>query len=160
MGTDDFESVYEINQESVPQVFDLDAGEFSLLLELCEYSKVAEIDNEVAGYLFVLGKGLKYDGDEYNWFCQNLSEKFLYIDQVAIAEKWKGMGCGTQLYKDLENYAVRNRINMLACEINYQPLNEVSMAFHRKSGFRELTRLEARDTIVSLQVKRDLHGSA
>jgi len=157
---DDFESIFEINQQSVPYVSDLDAGEFSLLLGLCEYSRVAVIDDEIAGYLFVLGEGLKYGGEEYNWFCQNLGEEFLYIDQVAIARKWQGAGCGTELYRDLENYAVRQQKNMLACEINYDPCNEGSMAFHRKSGFEELTRMEARGIIVSLQVKRDLREHA
>ena len=160
MVPDDFESIYEINQEAVPQVFSLDAGEFSLLLDLCEYSRVAEIGDETAGYLFVLGKGLVYDGDEYNWFCQNLNEDFLYIDQVAIAGKWKGTGCGTKLYEDLENYAVRNHRHALACEINYEPANEASLAFHGKLGFRELSRMEARGITVSLQVKRDLHENA
>ena len=160
MGRDDFESILEINQESLPHVFSLDASEFSLLLGLCEYSRVAEIGNEMAGYLFVLGKGLEYDGEEYNWFCQNLDEDFLYIDQVAIAEKWKGMGCGTKLYEDLERYAVRNRKNLLACEINYEPFNANSMGFHSKLGFEEITRLETRGTIVSLQVKRGLQENA
>lgn len=158
--TDDFESIIEINQASVPNVFDLDTSEFSLLIELCEYLRVAEINNEIAGYMFALGKGLNYDAEEYNWFCQNLNEEFLYIDQVAITRKWQGMGCGTKLYKELENYAVRNQINVLACEINYAPFNEVSMAFHGKLGFKELSRIEVRDLIVSLQIKRDLHENA
>ncbi len=157
MGTDDFEPVIEINRESVPYVFGLDAAEFSRLLEKCEYSRVVEIDGQIAGYLFVLGKGLEYDGEEYNWFCETLSEDFLYIDQVAIARRWKGMGCGTKLYMDLVNYAVRNQKDVLACEISCEPLNEDSMAFHGKLGFRELSRIKARDTMVSLQIKRELY---
>jgi len=159
MGMDDFAAIFEINQEAVPEVFALDAREFSRLLELCEYARVAEIDDEIAGYLFVLGKGLEYDGEEYHWFCQNLSEEFLYIDQVAIAGRWRGTGCGTKLYADLEQYALRNRKNALACEINYQPFNAGSMAFHRKAGFEELIRLEARGMKVSLQIKRGLRES-
>lgn len=156
----DFDSILEINQESIPNVFELDANEFSHLLELCEYSRVVEIQNETVGYIFVLGKSLKYDEREYNWFCENVIDEFLYIDQVAIGGKWKGMGCGKLLYNDLENYAVRNQINTLVCEVNYKPLNQGSMAFHQRLGFDELSQIEARGIYVSLLAKRGLRENA
>lgn len=158
--TKDFQSILQINQESIPNVFELNTGEFSLLLKLCEYSKVVEIDNEIAGYLFVLGKSQKYDGDEYNWFCQNLSEEFLYIDQIAISGKWRGMGCGKTLYKDLEKYAIQNQKPALVCEVNCRPLNHASMAFHKGLGFKELHQMETREIGVSLLAKRVLTENA
>lgn len=94
--TNDFDAVVAINQVSQPFVFEIDAAEFSLLLGLCEYSKVLEIDGEIAGYVFALGKGEDYNGEEYHWFCQQVSDDFLYIDQVALAPEWRGHGCGTR----------------------------------------------------------------
>ena len=160
MGIGDFDSVFEINQASIPNVFELNAYDFSLLLDLCEYSKVIKIHNEIAGYIFVLGKGLKYDGEEYNWFCENVSDDFLYIDQIAIGKKWKGMGFGKTLYRDLENYAVQNQKTTLACEVNYKPLNLISMTFHKRLGFNELSHLESRGIVVSLLANQDLHENA
>jgi predicted GNAT superfamily acetyltransferase len=156
----DFESILKINQAAIPNVFELDADEFFLLLEICEYSKVVEINCEIAGYIFALGKGLVYDGEEYNWFCDNLDSDFLYIDQIAIGEKWKGMGCGKSLYEDLGQYAVQNCKEALVCEVNYEPLNEESMAFHKKLGFNELLHLGARGIFVSLLVKLALQENA
>ncbi len=160
MDAEDFESVFEINQESMLNVFELNANEFFHLFELCEYAKVIEIDHKVAGYIFVLGKGLEYDGEEYNWFCENLGNDFLYIDQVAIGGIWRGIGCGKKLYKDLENYAARNQKNALVCEVNYKPLNQDSMAFHERLGFKEISRMETRGIIVSLLVKQNILNDA
>lgn len=155
----DFSSILRINRESVPNVSELDADEFSLLLDLCEYSKVVEVDGEIAGYIFALGKGMDYDGEEYNWFRSQSSEDFLYIDQIAIDREWQGRGCGKILYADLENYAVRSRRPTLVCEVNCEPLNQVSMAFHERLGFKELSRMETRGVLVSLLEKRVVRGN-
>ena len=156
----DFDSIFDINRTSIPNVFELNAHEFSLLLNLCEYSKVINFNNEIAGYIFVVGRGQAYDGEEYNWFCENLNDEFLYVDQIAIGGKWQGMGCGRALYKDLENYAVNHQKTALVCEVNYKPLNQSSMAFHKRLGFNELSHLEARGIVVSLLAKRDLRENS
>jgi len=152
----DFESINEINRLASPHVFQLDASEFLLLLDLCEYCKVVQADGETVGYIFVLGKGLNYDGEEYNWFCRNLADEFLYIDQIAIASRWQGMGCGRALYSDLENYAVEKNKTALVCEVNSKPLNETSMAFHLQLGFEQIMCMQARGTEVALLAKRGL----
>lgn len=152
----DFDIISEINQEALPYVSELDISEFSRLIELCEYSKVIESHNEVVAYVFALGKGLEIDEVEYNWFCENISDNFLYIDQVAVKSLWKGMGCGRLLYKDLESYAVVNKTTALVCEVNYKPLNQCSMDFHKSLGFSKITQIEARGMIVSLFEKRNL----
>ncbi|MGA8261118.1 MAG: hypothetical protein WB783_12970, partial [Arenicellales bacterium] len=64
------------------------------------------------------------------------------------------------LYGDLENYAVQNQRAALVCEVNCRPLNPVSMAFHKRLGFKELSQLKARGIVVSLLAKQDLHGNA
>lgn len=153
--TQDFDSIFKINQEAAPQVFVLDDHELSLLHKLCEYSKVIEIDGIVAGYIFVLGRGLVYDGDEYNWFCENFGESFLYIDQIAIGKRWKGNGFGAALYEHLSHYADRHQISALTFEVNYKPLNQESMDFHKRMGFSETNQMEARNTIVSLLISRN-----
>ena len=154
LGPKDYPSILRINRESAPGVFELDDTELSSLHELCEYSKVIEIDGETAGYILALGKGLHYDGEEYGWFCENLEADFLYIDQVAIGEQWKRKGCGKELYRDLEKFARRNFKSALVCEVNREPLNRDSMIFHAKSGFEELSRMTARGMVVSLMAKR------
>jgi hypothetical protein len=156
----DFASILRINRESTPGVSAMSPDELDLLAGFCEFSRVVELDGEILGYVFAMRAGLTYDGEEYRWLCDNLDRDFLYIDQIAIARTCKGRGHGGQLYRQLENHAVRNQVDMLACEVNYRPANVASLAFHRKSGFEEITRMKARGYIVSLMVKRGLHETA
>lgn len=156
----DFKSILEINRESIPNVFELDKSEISVLLELCKYSKVEEVNEEIAGYIFVLERDVEYDGEEYNWLCDNRAEDFLYIDQIAIKAKWKETGLGAKLYQDqdqdLELYAINNKYRALVCEVNYKPLNHASMTFHEKMGFKKIHKLGVRGMVVSLLTKQVL----
>lgn len=156
----DFDKILRINRESTPGVSAMSPDELDQLAGLCEFSSVVELNGEIFGYVFAMRAGLPYDGEEYQWLCDNLDRAFLYIDQIAIARNCKGRGHGRQLYRQLENHAVRNQLDLLACEVNYRPANVASLAFHRRLGFEELTRMKARGYIVSLLVKQGLHETA
>lgn len=154
--SDNFDAIVAINREPVPGVAELERAYFTLLVDVCEHFRVIEVDGETAGYIFAMNQDAAYTGEEFQWFCRHLSEMFLYIDQVAIGKSWRGMRLGTALYEDLEEHAARSCVNILACEVNYDPPNKESQAFHRRFGFREVSRMDTRSLIVSLMTKRRL----
>ena len=156
--SEDYERILAINQESLPGVAVLDRDYFEVLIKICEYFRVIEVDSEVAGYIFAMDQDASYDAEEFQWFGHHLSENFFYIDQVAIGQGWRNNGFGRLLYKDLEEYAVKNSVSILACEVNYDPPNEESQAFHRQLGFREIGRMDTRGLTVSMLVKRRCGG--
>lgn len=156
----DFDAVLALNRNSGPGVSAISVDEIALLTRLCEFARVVELEGKIVGYIFALRGEQDYDGVEYQWFSEHLDGAFLYIDQIAIAGGCKGQGHGKALYRALENHAVRQRIDRLACEVNYEPANLASLAFHEKSGFKEVTRMTARGFIVSLFVKSGLRQRA
>lgn len=150
----DYERILSINRESLPGVAVLECDYFEVLIRVCDYFRVIEVDSKVAGYIFAMNQDASYDAEEFQWFGHHLSEKFLYIDQVAIGQGWRNNGFGTLLYEDLEEYAAKGSVSILACEVNYDPPNKKSQAFHRRLDFREVGRMDTRGLTVSMLVKR------
>jgi predicted GNAT superfamily acetyltransferase len=149
----DSNAILRINRDSLSGVSVLNREYFVQLLTECTLFRVIEVDEEVAGYVCILDQDANYDGEEFQWFRKHLGEGFLYIDQVAISQDYRGRGLGRTLYDSLELYASQNRINTLACEVNYEPLNIESQEFHRRCGFDKVGRMKTRGLVVSLLVK-------
>lgn len=147
---EDFAAILAINRESVPGVAPLDRAYFGLLVRVCEHARVVELDGVVAGYIFAMSGDAAYSGEEFQWFRRHLSGKFLYVDQIAIRGSCRGMGLGKALYEGLKDHAGRIAVSVLACEVNHDPPNDESRAFHRRMGFREVSRMDTRGTTVSL----------
>jgi predicted GNAT superfamily acetyltransferase len=95
----------------------------------------------------------RYDGEEFNWFKHNFA-RFLYIDQIAIAIAARGAGVGAQVYRFLEQRAREQALTSLVCEVNLEPPNPVSLAFHTRQRFVEVETLATSDgRMVSLRRK-------
>ena len=62
---------------------------------------------------------------------------FVYIDRIAVKEKFKSSGIGSLLYTDLEK-SLPKEIKMIACEYNIKPLNMVSENFHQKMSYKNV----------------------
>lgn len=66
-----------------------------------------------------------------------------YVDRVAVAASARGQGIARRLYEDLAAAVLASGRNGLACEVNLDPPNPGSLAFHARLGFRSAG--EARD---------------
>jgi uncharacterized protein len=62
----------------------------------------------------------------------------MYLDRVAFDADAQGRGLGTRLYAELDRLMVEAGANHLALEVNVDPPNEQSLAFHARRGFREV----------------------
>src|SRR4029077_6043453 len=65
--------------------------------------------------------------------------------QIAVATSHRSRGIGALLYKELEQFAELNQLWALVCEVNMNPPNPGSMAFHKRRGFAEIERLSTSD---------------
>lgn len=74
-----------------------------------------------------------YDSPNFLWFKARYS-RFLYVDRVVVDERARGQGLARALYAEAEAAARVNR-ERLVCEINLDPPNPASDAFHEKLGF-------------------------
>ncbi len=136
----DFDGIVELNQAVVEQTSAMDSARLMALHEWSAYHKVITVDDVLAGFLLVMPAGVSYDGINYQWF-NNHYQNFYYVDRIVISDQFTGRKLGSQLYKDLFAVAKAQKVDVITCEYNIKPLNQVSQAFHDRFGFREVGRL-------------------
>ncbi len=135
----DFDRVLAINHDSQPHVARLDSGELARLQTLSAAHCVLEEEaHGIVGYALVFAHHDDYDGEEFLHLRHRLSRPFLYIDQVALAEPARRRGHGRALYAELARQALQRGLHSLCCEVNTQPANPASLAFHQRLGFVRL----------------------
>ncbi len=131
-------AILQINAESVPGVAALDESEFVRLMAMPNHHVAIESPNHlVVGYALAFNSNAPYDGEEFQIFQRKLLKPFIYIDQVATRIDSRRMGIGSAIYDALENEARLCDASTLCCEVNIDPPNPESMAFHQKRGFSQ-----------------------
>lgn len=133
----DLPAIVGLNAEWEHVTSPLDEASLARLHECASYHRVLEVDGAVVGFLLALGPGVPYDSPNYRWFESRLGE-FLYIDRVVISRGCQRMGFGDILYRDVLAHAREQGIPRLACEVDIEPLNAASDAFHVRHGFAEV----------------------
>lgn len=133
----DEEFILALNAASTPAVAEMDAGDLSDIAGWAHRVLVAEMDGERCGFLILIRPGSAYPSDNYAWFEAKF-DNHLYIDRIAVSEFAKGEGVGRALYEEAAVIAVGNGDERLTCEVNVDPPNPQSMAFHTRMGFRHL----------------------
>jgi predicted GNAT superfamily acetyltransferase len=91
------------------------------------------------GTAFLLGfeEGSAYDSLNFEWFRDRL-DRFVYVDRVVVAPAARGQGLGRKLYDLVFDHALRTGRERIACEVNIEPPNPASDAFHAALGFSEI----------------------
>jgi predicted GNAT superfamily acetyltransferase len=148
----DFAAVLALNHAWEHFTSPLDDLLLERLLSHAAYHRVAESAGQVVAFLIAVEPGTGHDSVNYRWF-DSRSDGFLYIDRIVVDEQAQRLGCGRALYRDVEAFARSRRIRRLVCEVDAEPLNEVSDAFHERFGFVEVgtQRVPPKDKQVSLR---------
>ena len=152
-----------LTEADVPAVLHLNATHVELLSPLDEarlqrlvaWSERADViitaDEQVAGFVLTFGPGSDYDSENYRWFAQRYGTGFLYLDRIVVDDRFRRRGLASQVYELVEARAAG--AGRLALEVNVDPPNEPSLAFHRARGFVEVGTLGPRGHQVALMVK-------
>jgi uncharacterized protein len=139
-----FHDILAINADSAPGVSVLTSDALDHVVQMASVMWTALVNERVAGYLIGFAPDAVYEGEEFRWFRSRV-RGFLYIDQIAVRATHRGQGIGAAFYQELEQYAERSEISALVCEVNVDPPNPGSMAFHKRQGFSEIERLHTSD---------------
>ncbi len=130
----DYDRVLEMNEESVHFLSPMDRDRLELLASKADIFNVIEKDGYVAGFLLAFREDSDYDSVNYQWFNERY-DKFLYIDRVVIDIEYQREGLGEALYSWIFDNA---EVDKIAAEIDIQPPNPTSLAFHKNFGFEEV----------------------
>ena len=152
--TSDISAAVELNNAEIPHVGATDPDHFAKLMGyrgvVWGAENVAGLDG-LAGLLVAFEPGTTYTSTNYQWF-DDRSDDFIYVDRIVVAPAAKGQGIGRAFYQRLAAAYVGSARQM-TCEVNLDPPNESSMAFHRRMGFVQVgTKLDGSKT-VSLMAK-------
>lgn len=133
----DYAVIVDLNASEVQYTSAMDTNRVRYLDLLSVYHRVAILDGQVAAFLLAMKDHAPYKNDNFDWFSSRY-DHFLYIDRIVVSRSFQGCKIGSLLYLDIFNYARKEIIPIIACEINIAPPNERSLAFHAKHGFREI----------------------
>jgi hypothetical protein len=120
-----------LNNQSAAEVNALTADALARLVAVAASARLVGDGARLSGFLIAFDQSSPTQGPNHAWFLQNLPA-FVYIDRVVIALEARGQGLGRRLYEDLSSVAAGRP---LCCEVNVEPANPASLAFHERLGF-------------------------
>jgi uncharacterized protein len=128
----DFPAVLALNKAHERETSPLDPGELREIVAGSFYARGA--GRGADGFLIAMPPGAYYASPNLAWFEARHSG-FIYVDRIIIAAHARGRGLGRRLYDDLFAEAAARGHRSIACEVDIDPPNPVSHAFHGSLGF-------------------------
>ena len=146
------QEIYDINQSNTPEVGSLKSKvHLQEIVQFSSYNLIALHHDEVVGFIICMREASKYESENYKFFTKKL-KKFLYVDRVAIDERYRRAGLGQSIYKDIFIQAKKDNLP-IALEVNTQPANQSSLDFHEKMGFGQVGTKDFDDHSVAYFIK-------
>lgn len=145
----DHEAVLALNARNVELLAPMDHARLVELATAAEVADVIDLDGTFAGFVLTFGTAADYDGENFAWFAGRFDD-FSYLDRVVVHEDFRRRGLGSRVYDALESACTRRWFTL---EVNLDPPNEPSLAFHRARGFAEVGRRPSHGHLVSLMAK-------
>jgi len=154
----DIYNCFQLNQANTPNVGSESYKNFEELIINADYTLCIK-NEEVIAFAICFA-----DTDKTIEYLNSVNHKnfkelikminnFLYVDRIAVAENYRHLGIGSELYKKIINYGKSQNNTSVAAEINYLPIkNDISFNFHKKHGFEEIaTKKYSKEYEVSFQ---------
>jgi predicted GNAT superfamily acetyltransferase len=148
----DHPAVLELNERHVELLAPMDDARLVQLVGLADRACVIEHGGRFAGFVLTFRARSSYDSVNYRWFGERYPDGFYYLDRVVVHEDFRRLGLGSAVYDELENHA-RGFAPVFALEVNLDPPNEPSLAFHRKRGYTRVGEQLVDGHLVELMVK-------
>jgi predicted GNAT superfamily acetyltransferase len=133
----DVDAMLALNSEWEHVTSPLTREELVRLFGLAAECLVAADGESVAAFLLAFGPGVDYRSPNYLWFDRS-ADDFFYVDRVVVSSAAQRMGLGDALYDEAFGRARDRGASRVVCEVDIDPPNPASDAFHRKRGFVEV----------------------
>lgn len=146
----DHDEVLALNERHVELLAPLDEARLEVLRAAASGAHVIDVGGAFAGFVLTFAEGSSYDGENFAWFTERFDD-FCYLDRVVIHEDFRRRGLASGVYDELESGC---GASLFTLEVNLDPPNEPSLAFHRARGFAEVGQRRFDDHLVTMMVKR------
>ena len=148
----DYDFILDVNEANVEVLSPMPMERMLRLRAMSDLFLVAEVGGKPAAFLIAIREGKPYDSENYIWFSRQYP-RFLYIDRIVIAEKFRAAGLGRRLYDAVKQHARNTGVGVVTCEVDIIPYNETSLQFHEAMGFREVGEQVIRGGAVKVSLK-------
>jgi predicted GNAT superfamily acetyltransferase len=109
------------------------------LIGMLDEAFLATRIGDVDAFLIVFDQQARYDSPNFEWFRSTYPD-FVYVDRIITGPSARGRGYARALYQDLFAKAAARGHKRVVCEVNFEPPNPISEAFHAALGFAEVGR--------------------
>lgn len=92
---------------------------------------------EADALLLAFDQDADYDSPNFLWFRARYA-RFVYVDRIVVDPGMHGRGIARALYAELFRRAAGAGHDRVVCEVNADPPNPPSDAFHAALGFAEV----------------------
>ena len=147
--TSDLSTITELNNAATPSVPTMTQEAIGALLAASTFGFAAADEDDVIGFVVGFATGSDYASPNYRYFEERGTDH-LYVDRIVVAESARGMRVGQSLYERVVALAVAAGRTEVTCEVNLDPPNPGSLAFHHRMGFREVGRQQTDHATVAL----------
>ena len=135
VGSGDLVALATLNDAAVPAVNRLGLDGLTTHVPECDLAVVADDSaGQPAGFLLALAPGSPYASENYLWLEAHRPGS-LYVDRIVVAPHAHGRGIGRALYGAAFARAADLALAEVTCEVNLDPPNPGSLAFHGRLGF-------------------------
>lgn len=133
VSAEDEAAILALNNEHAAELSWLEPERLSFLLGEAFYTR--RIGN-LEAFIMTFDQDARYDSPNFVWFRERYP-RFVYVDRVVVAAQARGRGHARRLYQDLFGHVERAGHALVTCEVNTDPPNPASDAFHAALGFAE-----------------------
>lgn len=127
-------AILALNNEHAAELSWLEPERLSFLLSEAFYIRRI---GSLEAFIMTFDQDARYDSPNFLWFRERYP-RFVYVDRVVVAGQARGRGHARRLYEDLFAEVARAGHSIVTCEVNADPPNPVSDAFHAALGFAEV----------------------
>jgi uncharacterized protein len=145
------EAIVALNNAHAVELSYADAARMRLLIERAYCARGIA---DTAAMLIAFDQDADYDSENFHWFKARY-DRFVYVDRLVVTRTARGSGLAKHLYAHLFDQARADGHAHIGCEVNSDPPNPASDAFHAKCGFAEVGRqtLDAKSKSVRYLLK-------
>jgi predicted GNAT superfamily acetyltransferase len=130
----DAAAVLALNNEHAAELSWLESEQLTHLLEQSFYARRI---GQVEAFIMTFDQDADYSSPNFQWF-RDRYPRFVYVDRVVVAKSARGRGHARRLYDALFAQAKQGGYELITCEVNADPPNPASDAFHAALGFSEI----------------------
>ena len=127
-------AILALNNEHAAELSWLEPERLTCLLGCSFYARRI---GAIEAFIMAFDQDADYDSPNFVWFRRRYP-RFVYVDRVVVAKSARGRGHARRLYEALFEQARQAGHTVVTCEVNAEPANPASDAFHANLGFTEV----------------------